>query len=89
MTITEKRLTHLRNAGLRSSWISKAHILITHVPHVIEMTGEGLFLQLEEVVEATHSKFDIFWQRFKVIEVESEKQFLRTTDQFFQRSKWL
>ena len=37
------------------------------------MTGKGLFLQLEEVVEATHSKFDIFWQRFKVIEVESEK----------------
>ena len=37
------------------------------------MTGKRLFLQLEEVVEATHSKFDIFWQRFKVIEVESEK----------------
>ena len=52
---------------------TKAHILITHVTHFIEMTGKRLFLQLEEVVEATHSKFDIFRQRFKVIEVESEK----------------
>ena len=51
---------------------TKAHILITHVPQVIERTGKGLFFQSEEVVEATHSK-DIFWQRFKVIDVESEK----------------
>ena len=51
----------------------KAHILIEHVPQVIQMTGKGLFFQSEEVVEATHSKFDIFWQRFKVIDVESEK----------------
>ena len=44
---------------------TKAHILITHVPQVIERTGKGLFFPSEEVVEATHSKFDIFWQRFK------------------------
>ena len=29
------------------------HILITHVPQVIERTGKGLFFQSEEVVEAT------------------------------------
>ena len=52
---------------------TKAHILIEHVPQVIQMTGKGLFFQSEEVVEAAHSKFDIFWQRFKVIDVESEK----------------
>ena len=52
---------------------TKAHILIEHVPQVIQRTGKGLFFQSEEVVEATHSKFDIFWQRFKVIDVESEK----------------
>ena len=52
---------------------TKANIFITHVPQVIERTGKGLFFQSEEVVEATHSKFDIFWQRFNVIEVQSEK----------------
>ena len=50
---------------------TKAHILIEHVPQVIQRTGKGLFFQSEEVVEATHSKFDNFWQRFKVIDVES------------------
>ena len=35
--------------------------------------GKGLFFQSEEVVEAIHSKLDIFWQRFKVIDIESEK----------------
>ena len=39
---------------------TKAHIPIEHVPQVIQRTGKG-------------SKFDIFWQRFKVIDVESEK----------------
>ena len=41
----------------------------THLWHM----RKGLFFQSEEVVEATHSKFDIFLQRFKVIDVESEK----------------
>ena len=54
-------------------YINKAHIIITHVPQVLQRTGSGLFFQSEEVVEATHSKFDIFWQRYKVFEVESEK----------------
>ena len=54
-------------------YINKAHIIITHVPQVLQRTGSGLFFQSEEVLEATHSKFDIFWQRYKVIEVESEK----------------
>ena len=27
----------------------------------------------EEVVEAAHAKFDKFWQRYKVIDVESDK----------------
>ena len=30
---------------------NKAHIIITHVPQVIERTGRGLFFQSEEVVE--------------------------------------
>ena len=51
----------------------KAHILISHVPQVIQRTGKGLFYQSEEVVEAAHAKFDKFWQRYKVIDVESDK----------------
>ena len=34
---------------------------------------QGLFFQSEEVVEATHSKFYIFWQRYKVIEKLGER----------------
>ena len=30
---------------------TKAHILIEHVPQVIQRTGKGLFFQSEEVVE--------------------------------------
>ena len=67
----------LKTAGLTClsslTFTNKAHIIITHVPQVLQRTGSGLFFQSEEVVEATHSKFDIFWQRYKVIEVESEK----------------
>ena len=33
----------------------------------------GLFYQSEEVVEAAHAKFDKFWQRYKVTDVESDK----------------
>ena len=54
-------------------YINKAHIIITHVPQVLQRTGSGLFFQSEEVVEATHSKFYIFWQRYKVIEKLGER----------------
>ena len=52
---------------------NKVHVLISHVPQVIQRTGKGLFYQSEEVVEAAHAKFDKFWQRYKVIDVESDK----------------
>ena len=42
------------------------------MPQVIERTGRGLFNQSEEVVEAAHAKYDIFWRRYKVLDVESE-----------------
>ena len=54
------------------NFTNKAHIIISHVPQVIERTGRGLFNQSEEVVEAAHAKFDIFWRRYKVLDVESE-----------------
>ena len=54
------------------NFTNKAHIVISHVPQVIERTGRGLFNQSEEVVEAPHAKFDIFWRRYKVLDVESE-----------------
>ena len=55
------------------AFTNKAHIIITHVPQVIARTGKGLFYQSEEVVEATHSKFETFWKRYKVLDVESEQ----------------
>ena len=50
------------------NFTNKAHILISHVPQVIQRTGKGQFYQSDEVVEAAHAKFDNFWQRYKVIE---------------------
>ena len=38
------------------NFTNKAHIIISHVPQVIERTGRGLFNQSEEVVEAAHAK---------------------------------
>ena len=49
------------------------YLNITHVPQVIARTGKGLFYQSEEVVEATHSKFETFWKRYKVLDVQSEQ----------------
>ena len=40
------------------AFTNKAHVIITHVPQVIARTGKGLFYQSEEVVEASHSKFE-------------------------------
>ena len=37
---------------------------------VVEKTGKGLQEGSEEVVEATHSKFDKFWARYKVKDLE-------------------
>ena len=55
------------------AFTNKAHVIITHVPQVIARTGKGLFYQSEEVVEATHSKFETIWKRYKVLDVESEQ----------------
>ena len=55
------------------AFTNKAHVIISHVPQVIARTGRGLFFQSEEVVEATHSKFETFWKRYKVLDVESEQ----------------
>ena len=64
----------LKTAGLTClsslTFTNKAHIIISHVPQVIA----GLFYQSEEVVEATHSKFETFWKRYKVLDVESEQR---------------
>ena len=52
---------------------NKAHIIISHFPQVIARTGKGLFYQSEEVVEATHSKFETIWKRYKILDVESKQ----------------
>ena len=55
------------------AFTNKAHIIISHVPQVIARTGRRLFFQSEEVVEATHLKFETFWKQYKVLDVESEQ----------------
>ena len=51
---------------------NKCHIIIEHIPQVIERTGKSLFLSSEQVVEASHAKFDKMWQRYKVLDLERE-----------------
>ena len=47
-------------------------MIIEHIPQVIQRTGKSLYLSSEQVVEATHAKFDKFWQRYKVLALEKE-----------------
>ena len=47
-------------------------MIIEHVPQVIERTGTSLYLSSEQVVEATHAKFEKSWQKYKVLDSESE-----------------
>ena len=47
------------------AFTNKAHIIISHVPQVIARTGRGLFYQ--------SAKFETFWKRYKVLDVESEQ----------------
>ena len=54
-------------------WFSnKVHILIEHLPQVIERTGKFLYFSFEQVVEAAHVKFDKIWQRYKVTDLEKD-----------------
>ena len=54
-------------------WFSnKVHILIEHLPQVIERTGKSLYFSSEQVVEAAHAKFDKIWQRYKVTDLERD-----------------
>ena len=51
---------------------NKCHVIIEHIPQVIERTGKSLYLSSEQVVEATHAKFDQMWQRYVVLDEERE-----------------
>ena len=51
---------------------NKVHIIIEHIPQVIERTGRSLHLSSEQVVEAAHAKFDKVWQRYKVNNLERD-----------------
>ena len=46
------------------SFSNKCHVIIEHIPQVIERAGKSLYLSSEQVVEVTHAKFDKFWQRY-------------------------
>ena len=63
-------------------WYQYAHVVILrsiinmdscscqHVPQILEETGKGLGEGSEEVVEATHSKFEKIWAWYKVNNLE-------------------
>ena len=51
---------------------NKCHVIIEHIPQVIKRTGKSLYLSSEQVVEATHAKFAVFWERYKVNNLEKE-----------------
>ena len=49
---------------------NKCHIAFTHVQQAIERTGKALGEFSEQVVEATHQKFNTVWEWYKVKDVE-------------------
>ena len=51
---------------------NKVHVIIDHVPQAIERTGRGLLGNSEQVVEATHAKFEKFWLKYVVVDLESD-----------------
>ena len=51
---------------------NKVHVIIDHVPQAIERTGKGLLGNSEQVVEATHAKFEKFWSKYVVVDLESD-----------------
>jgi hypothetical protein len=44
-------------------------IIMEHIPQVIARTGRSLFLSSEQVLEAAHQKFNIHWERYKVLDL--------------------
>ena len=49
---------------------NECHVIIEHVPQAIERSGASLYLTSEQVVEASHQKFSVFWERYKVLDLE-------------------
>ena len=85
--LKHKEKTHQcdKCTSIHKAFTNKCHVIIEHVPQAIERTGKSLFLSSEQVVEATHQKFSVFWERFKVLELEREKhgdQLLACTIEF-------
>ena len=54
------------------SFSNKCNVIIEHVPQVIEKIGQPLYFSSEQVVEATHAKFDKMWQKFKVLDMKKD-----------------
>ena len=51
---------------------NKVHVILEHIPQVIERTGKSLYFSSEQVLEASHAKFDKFWEKYKVLDFERE-----------------
>ena len=42
------------------------------VSEIISRTGKSLLGDSEQVVEVSHKKFGVFWERYKVLDLERE-----------------
>ena len=51
---------------------NKCHVLIEHIHQAIQRTGKSLYSSSAQVVEALRAKFDIFWSRYNVLDLERE-----------------
>ena len=50
----------------------KAHIVMKHIRQKIERSGKSLLQGNEEVVEASHQRFQNFWNQYKFINLDSD-----------------
>lgn len=65
----DKRMALHQNYGI--SFTHKCHIIMQHIPEVIRRTRARLYLGSEQVVEAAHQKFGVFWDRYKVLDLDN------------------
>ena len=67
-TFEEKWMQLYRDFQLPFS--NKCHVIIDHVPQAIARSGASVYLTSKQVVEASHQKVSVFWEPYKVLDLE-------------------
>ena len=68
--------------------LPKFHV-VTKIPQVLDRTGKSLFHSSEQVVEASHSKFNNFWEQYKVGQLIGQKVLVWGENFRFGRKFWV